>query len=930
MPRTRVQGCQRAMGLALALAKPQPPRRKPGIRSVYSRFQQPKSARTPQEPPPTCAQSLQGVDLVQATVGKRRVCALPLGGAFATVTGVRGRMAFTLAGWMAGALALWGAAGPDWSAWTVIVANDSCPDYTWGYPESATRRQFAELVRAHLDEMMRTDGDPPEERDHYTMAVAMEALCFLEAYPGRRDEFVRRLREGRLLLSPFLCNTLWGFQSTEGAIRSLYPARRLERLLELPRLEYAHHIEHPALPWGVPTVLAGCGVRWLSVAFYDYDSTFSALQVPPVFWHEGPDGSRLRVVMDAFASRSASYTQGAHLLGQPAVLTNAWLPHYRGLGRAYPLRTVWASGTHGDTGPGSAGQVPGFTEAIRAYNRGPSPRPRLMQGTLAHFARAVEAAESQRRFLPTQRGCFGHSWDAWPVSLAAEVAAVRAEEQRFLEIESRLTMAALAVPQLAESTRSDRERAEWLWGMLADHAWNGSDDANRRENLRLRRAWVQEWSVLNARLDAAAWQGHGVVPSSNHVVVFRGPLQPYGGLVQLDGEVPALWLGGPGGGRPVQRSRDGERMGAVFVDSGIGLREHRFEAREAARRSPTRLRASPFALESPYYRLELDPVTGGIARLVHRESDRDLVVPGAGRTLGQTWYWEGREHTLNGVRSEVEDVGPVFARLRMTGQTPAFDWSQRITVYADLDRVDLEIGIRKPVTTGDQRLCHAFPVVSTGAVVRVEAMGAVVRPQPAPAGDLLPGADLRRFVAQGFVDVSLPKGPGLTIVPWDSFLVRLDLGVLAFEALGNDQNHAEVTRDQGGTTDFRFRYSLRAHAAPFGAAEAYGWSRSVRMPAAAVRGRLGAGPRWAELAVAGDGALGLCLKPADDPLAAGAVLRLQETAGRGGLRLRVGEGIGRVFRTDLLERPLGELAIRDGWVEVPVPAWGLAAVRIVP
>ena len=45
--------------------------------------------------------------------------------------------------------------------WTIYVANDNCPDYTWGNDERQTRRNFAEIVRSHLDEMNRTDDEPP-------------------------------------------------------------------------------------------------------------------------------------------------------------------------------------------------------------------------------------------------------------------------------------------------------------------------------------------------------------------------------------------------------------------------------------------------------------------------------------------------------------------------------------------------------------------------------------------------------------------------------------------------------------------------------------------------------------------------------------------------------------------------------------------------
>ena len=173
--------------------------------------------------------------------------------------------------------------------WTIHVVNDTCPDYTWGFDEKTTRRNMAELVRAHLDAMARTDGEPEWNRDRYTMAVTNEALAFLEHYPERKDELVRRLREGRITLSPFLNNTLWGWQSEEAFLRSLYPARRLERAWGVP-IDVAHHTELPSLPWGAATLLAGAGVRWLAVPFLDYDTEWGGLDVPPLFVLEGPDG----------------------------------------------------------------------------------------------------------------------------------------------------------------------------------------------------------------------------------------------------------------------------------------------------------------------------------------------------------------------------------------------------------------------------------------------------------------------------------------------------------------------------------------------------------------------------------------------------------------------------------------------------------------
>jgi hypothetical protein len=131
--------------------------------------------------------------------------------------------------------------------WTIYVTNDNRPDYTWGLAERQTRKAFADIVAAHLDLMKQTDGDAPADRNRYNMAVTQEAICFLEHYPKRKDELVSRVKDGRLYVSPFLCNSLWGFQGVEGFLRTLYPAVRLEREWSIPKTEVAVHPENSVL-----------------------------------------------------------------------------------------------------------------------------------------------------------------------------------------------------------------------------------------------------------------------------------------------------------------------------------------------------------------------------------------------------------------------------------------------------------------------------------------------------------------------------------------------------------------------------------------------------------------------------------------------------------------------------------------------------------
>jgi len=243
-------------------------------------------------------------------------------------------------------------------------------------------------------------------------------------------------------------------------------------------------------------------------------------------------------------------------------------------------------------------------------------------------------------------------------------------------------------------------------------------------------------------------------------------------------------------------------------------------------------------------------------------------------------------------------AGPVLARLAIHGTTSDIKHQTFITIYADIDRVDFDFRIDKPVTTREQRLCHVFPVLRPQAILRAETTGVVVRPYPQPKGDLLPGADPNRFAIQGFVDASVDGGLGITIVPVEAFVLRLDLDPLSFEALGNDQNYQESTRDQNGETQFRFRYSLRAQAKGWQGASAANFSRSVTSP----------------LIVAAGG-ISVC--------ACG-------NAGTSGPLTIAVPGYRRAIETDLLERDKAELAIANGELAIQLGGHEFACVRLFP
>jgi hypothetical protein len=481
--------------------------------------------------------------------------------------------------------------------------------------------------------------------------------------------------------------------------------------------------------------------------------------------------------------------------------------------------------------------------------------------------------------------------------------------------------------------------------MLSDHAWNGTDLRNKRHNADLRRKWSESLLQHAANLQRQAWSAIGLESEASRFVGFNSLSIPRRSLLRIEAAGVAADKPTPASVDPDHPSEPAAVEAVVCqtvsedgapvlyavspLVPGFSLHSLQFSPAAPGPEADRPLIATPTRLESPCYALSVDTRTGGLASCLFKASGTELVVPGQCRSLCQTVHFDGREHLLEDVRSEVVAVGKVLARLRITGQMDGIRVTNFVTVYAALDRVDFDLRIHRPVTSKEHRLCQVFPLVPPGATVRVATPGAVVRPRLQPDGDLLPGADPRRMAVQEFVSVATDQ-LAVTLAPLDAFALRLDLEPLSFECLGNDQNYREVLQDQHGATEFRVRYSLQAQASGYAEAAAFAFSRGATAPVVVARGRVANGRALPVVRLDPARALATCLKPADDAAAGGVILRVQEVAGRSGpLRIDV-SGYRQALATDLLERDGPPLPLRDDCLLLNPRPHGFAAVRLMP
>ena len=778
---------------------------------------------------------------------------------------------------------------------------------------------------------------------------------FLEQYPDQAERLFDHIRRGTIQLNPIFNMILTSDVSVEELIRQLYPARAWARRYGL-EIGYANHQETPTAAWILPTVLAGSGIGHLVKSILPYECPWAArLQEPPVFTWEGPDGSRIRVRW-----RNKDYVEGRFVLQDLRATNTALhddiLPRYEA--QDYPYDAIALVGCYGDLAPNSRELPAKKAATIIAYNAQGWEYPKLVNASHKQFWDDLEAQIAERGpEPPVFRGDYGCAWDAWPASLAYHFAGWRRAQERSATADRLVALLSRLDGAWAEAQRGELAEGWRNLIYLADHAWNGANDENRALNAALRREWQVAANATFDRLIARGLLQLGRrVPTrpGEHVLVFNALGWARSGVAQVEAsDIPDAADGlsavdmASGQETSVQVRREAGQTWLQFEARDVpalGYRVYALRPAEGRRDGPWPVVAEGTTLESPFYRLEVSPHTGGIVSLYDKVRGRELVDAASPYHLNQCLYLsEGVEHTPCTATIEAGPCGPVSGRLIVRAALKNTQLTTTITVYAGLDRLDIRNELEKQPTSERQELDFAFPLAVPGRRYRVETPGVILE----PGADQRPGAGQAITAVRHFVDVFNDEF-GVTFSQADSGLVEFghrttledprepdpSNSTLLAVALENCIDWHEAIRDQAGATHFTFRYSLRGHGAGFDPVEAVRFGAednnellALRLPAEQP-GDL-PGPVHSFLSVSPDHAIITCVKPAEED---GLIVRLWECAGQEArAELRVA-GLGRLtaaWATDLLEHDREALTVEGNRVTIPLAARGLATLRLL-
>jgi hypothetical protein len=285
---------------------------------------------------------------------------------------------------------------------------------------------------------------PPEQQFVWTIP-GWPMSKILEDWPGqtpeRKRQILQAFKDGRFVVHglPFTMHT--ELLEPEDLVRGLGFASRLSRDAGVALPRDAKMTDVPCHSWILPTLLKHAGIDFLHLGC---NSASSSPEVPPLFWWEGPDGSRLLTMYSA-----SGYGTG---LVPP---------------KDWPYRT-WLALEH--TGDNHGPPTPEEVSKLLAEATQKLPGVKVRIGRLSDFADAVITEKAD---IPVVRGDMPDTWIHGPMCDPAGAKIARNIRPSLGYAESLNTLLhiwGVTVPD-ATSAVADAHEQSLLYG---EHTWGGA------------------------------------------------------------------------------------------------------------------------------------------------------------------------------------------------------------------------------------------------------------------------------------------------------------------------------------------------------------------------------------------------------------------------------------------------------------------------
>ena len=655
---------------------------------------------------------------------------------------------------------------------------------------------------------------------------------------AKQQQLIDAIRERHIFVPAQCCNLLTGFPTAETLIRSLYPSADFSRKYGTP-FNYANITDVPSYTWSYPSILAAAGIHYF-VAASNNDRAPVLLQGhlnqhSPMYW-EGPDGGKVLFWY------SRHYMQMQMLFGLPPHLAAGeetlplFLQMYEHPGyRAHSVIVYGTQVENTDLFPQQAA-LAGNWNHVYAY-------PHIEYSGFHHALKTI--VQQFGIDIPTLRGDGGPYWEDGIGSDAYYAAMERVNEARVPSAEKLATLNSLV--NRGQSANEHALTRMWNNMVLMDEhtfdSWNSDADPGSQEaidQLKKKNSHAINAQLLQTQVARSAMDSlvYAMNVGPGNLIVFNPLNWQRSDQVKVDLDnsqeivdrvtgkvVPYFVLHQYGDFRHVE-----------FLAQDVPSLGYRvYQLRDAKQPPATPAPNQGLTLQTPYYRVTLDPETGAIRSIFDKQLGKELVNEQSPYRFGQYLYVTGGDKAPNSIL-QYRAISPLpnlhihkaaNGRLLSVERTP-WGWSAvmessdlntpeirtRLLLFNHQKKMELIEDVTKKAVLTKEAVYFAFPFAMSDPSFRYEIQNGTVN----PAKDMYPGAGHEWFSVQHWVSVE-QNGVSATVMPLDASLMTLgDINRGAwptsfgsrpgniFSYVMNNYWHTNYAAEQGG--HFRFRYII--------------------------------------------------------------------------------------------------------------------------
>ena len=749
--------------------------------------------------------------------------------------------------------------GPDRKL-TVYLLPHSHVDIGYTKLQAEVERDHWRFYEMAIEASAKTADNPPDSRFKWNVEVLWALDSYLkQAAPEKKRQLIEAVKRGVIGLDALYCNELTGLCRPEELVRLIDFARRISKRHGV-KIDSAMISDVPGITWGLTSVLADSGVRYLSMGpnvHARFGRTFEAWADRPFYWRT-PCG-RHKILCWVHGK---GYWNIFHD-------TDELMDVIRQLHETgYPYDVVAIRYCLGDnSGPGLV-----LADMVKKWNA-QHDNPRLIIATTSEAFEAFERRHGDR--LPEVRGDFTPYWEDGAASSARETGVNRTAAERLCQAE---TLWAISDPK---GYPADRFYDAWRNVLLYnEHTWGAAGSVSNPDGQATRQQWaIKQAFALDADrqsralLDEALKPWTAPSPAATAVLVFNTLSWPRTDLVVLPKESAPSGdcVKGPDSRTvPSQRLADGFLAFMATDVPAFGAKRFTFSPDKAM--VTGNAGAAGQKLQNSLLSLTVDPRTGAVTELTAKGINGNLVDASAGPGVNGYFYVPGNNNQDvqpgGPATIAVKQRGPLVASLLVEGEAPGCRrLTREIRVVDGLPRVEIINVIDKQKIRTKEGVHVGFALNVPGGAMRMDVPWAVARPEV----DQLPGANKNYFSVGRWIDVS-NSDFGVSWATVDAPLV--EVGAITAPTTGelpdisawlesiapsgtfysyvmNNYWFTNYKADQEGPTTFR--YALHPHQGTYDSVEAarFGIQQSqplVVVPATGPRGailasRLCVGPR---------------------------------------------------------------------------------------